>query len=343
LQLIIMSAPVVEIIAPSRLHFGMLSFGQPATRQFGGVGAMIDQPGLRLRISPAEEFAAEGYLNERVHATVERIWERMNGAEATDNPPLPLGEGMASKANVKHLPACRIEVLSSPTEHVGLGTGTQLSLAVAAGLNAFLHRKELEPAALAALAGRGERSAIGTYGFVHGGLLVETGKAPGELLSPMHQRVKLPGAWRFVLICPQDQCGLSGEAERRAFGELPPVLPETTAALLGEVFEELLPAAVARQFERFSESLYRYGYVAGMCFAARQGGPFASPRAAELVRAIRKLGIRGVGQSSWGPTLFALVSNAAEANLLIDRVRPYLSAADTVLVAEPNNSGARIT
>ena len=38
----------VLITAPSRLHFGMLSFGHAEERQFGGVGAMIDAPGLRL-------------------------------------------------------------------------------------------------------------------------------------------------------------------------------------------------------------------------------------------------------------------------------------------------------
>jgi beta-ribofuranosylaminobenzene 5'-phosphate synthase len=343
-----MSPRVVEMFAPSRLHFGMLSFGRPAARQFGGVGAMIDQPGLQLRISPARRFTAEGLLSNRVRATVERIWERLHSGTCADPSPLPLpmGEGMAQEflqANFAHLPPCRIEVLASPSEHVGLGTGTQLSLAVAAGLNAFLGQQSLAPAELAAWTGRGERSAIGTYGFVHGGLLVETGKAPGELLSPLHQRIELPGAWRFVLICPHDQRGLSGEAERRAFDELPPVPPETTATLEREVFEDLLPAAVERDFKRFSESLYRYGYVAGTCFAGRQGGPFASPRAAELIHTIRELGIRGVGQSSWGPTLFALVPSAAEANLFVDRIRQHLSAADTVLVAEPNNTGARIT
>ncbi|MBI3838768.1 MAG: beta-RFAP synthase [Planctomycetia bacterium] len=313
---------VIEITAPSRLHFGLLSFGQPAMRQFGGVGAMIDQPGLRLLISPADRFSPEGRLSERVRATVERI---------------------SSKLRLDTAPACRIEVLTAPGEHVGLGTGTQLSLAVAAGLNAFLGRQELEPAELATLAGRGERSAIGTYGFAHGGMLVETGKAAGEPLSPLHQRVELPDAWRFVLVCPQDQCGLSGDAERRAFRELPPVPLETTARLLNEVFEELLPAAVERQFERFSESLYRYGYAAGMCFADRQGGPFASPRAAKLVRTIRELGIRGVGQSSWGPTLFTLLPSVQGADTFIGRIRQHLSDADTVLVARPNNSGAQIT
>ncbi|HEV3137234.1 MAG TPA: hypothetical protein VGZ26_05005, partial [Pirellulales bacterium] len=305
-------------------------------------------PGLRLRISPAERFVADGLLSKRVGAMVERIWERLESNKCADPCllPLPEGEGIAtwpSHSLSAHLPACRIEVLSSPPEHVGLGTGTQLSLAVAAGLNAFLGRQPLEPAELAAWTGRGERSAIGTYGFAHGGLLVETGKAPGELLSPLHQRIDLPGAWRFVLICPRDQRGLSGEPEHRAFVELPPVPQETTAALLDEVFEQLLPAAVERNFERFGESLYRYGYLAGMCFAARQGGAFASPRAAKLVRTIRELGIRGVGQSSWGPTLFALVPSAAEAIVFSDRIRQHLSADDTVLVAEPNNSGARIT
>ncbi len=363
-----MSVPVIEITAPSRLHFGLLSFGQPAMRQFGGVGAMIDQPGLRLRISPVERFAAEGFMSERVLATVERIWERLESDKRTGSHilplplgegrgeglvwqevphpnPLPKGEGIAQNSlhtTFAHLPACRIEVLSAPAEHVGLGTGTQLSLAVVAGLNAFLGRQELEPAELAALAGRGERSAIGTYGFAHGGLLVETGKTAGEPLSPLDQRVALSGSWRFVLICPQDERGLSGEAERRAFRELPPVPPETTAALLREVFEELLPAAVEQDFERFSESLYRYGHVAGMCFATRQGGPFASPRAADLVRTIRNLGVRGAGQSSWGPTLFALLPSAAEANRLIDRLRQHLSAAESMLIAEPNNLGARI-
>ena len=40
--------PVVRIIAPSRLHFGLWSLGGDGTRRFGGVGAMVQQPALRL-------------------------------------------------------------------------------------------------------------------------------------------------------------------------------------------------------------------------------------------------------------------------------------------------------
>ena len=34
----------VRVRAPSRLHFGLLAFGDSAPRQFGGVVAMIDRP-----------------------------------------------------------------------------------------------------------------------------------------------------------------------------------------------------------------------------------------------------------------------------------------------------------
>ncbi len=313
---------VVEIVAPSRLHFGMFSFGQPGTRQFGGVGAMVQQPGLRLRITRSDHFEAHGPLSQRVVAIADRVARALELVDPR---------------------ACRIEVIAAPPEHVGLGTGTQLALSVAAGLNALRDGAPLEPEALAALSGRAERSAIGTYGFIQGGVIVEPGKLSDERLSPLQARVELPSAWRFVLICPHGTRGLSGEAEQRAFRELPPVPRATTDRLLDEVSRALLPAARAGDFEAFSESLFRFGYEAGQCFAARQAGAFANSRLAQWVRAIHQLGVRGVGQSSWGPTLFALVPSTAAAGDFIERFGEQLDSQDSILVAEPNNSGAQIT
>ena len=39
---------------PSRLHFGLLSWGSKSARQFGGVGLMIDAPGLEIIAQPSE-------------------------------------------------------------------------------------------------------------------------------------------------------------------------------------------------------------------------------------------------------------------------------------------------
>jgi len=313
--------PSVTVTAPSRLHFGLLSFGRPGVRQFGGAGVMVERPGLRLRITPNHSFQAVGPLGERVRAIAERyrrFWE------------------------LSALPGCTVEIVSAPPEHVGLGTGTQLTLAVVAGLDRFRSVEPLDIVELAHLAGRAARSAVGTYGFAQGGLLIEPGKLDCEPVAPLEHRIDLPGAWRIVLVIPARERGLSGDAERAAFGDLPAVSDETTAALVAELAEELIPAATEGQFERFSESLYRYGHAAGMCFAVRQGGPFASPRVAMVVETIRALGVRGVGQSSWGPTVFAVLPNETAAEDLLARLRPQLVDGDQTLVTPVCRSGARI-
>ncbi len=104
-----------------------------------------------------------------------------------------------------------------------------------------------------------------------------------------------------------------------------------------------MPAAASGNFAEFSESLYRYGFQAGMLFAKRQGGPYAGRRAAELVEWVRGEGIRGVGQSSWGPTIFAVLPDAESAADFAVRVEKRFSAAPlSIVVAAPANHGARI-
>jgi beta-ribofuranosylaminobenzene 5'-phosphate synthase len=312
-------ARTVHIATPSRLHFGMFSFGNPAVRQFGGVGVMLHEPSVRLSISAADTFAVAGPLSSRIPPLVDRLCRHWH---------LP------------QPPRCRVKVQAAPPEHTGLGTGTQFDLGVTAGLNAFLGQDPLGAQELAVLSGRGLRSAIGTYGFLHGGLLVESGKSENEPLSPLEHRVELPEAWRFVLIVPRDRRGLAGDAERRAFSQLPPVPAEVTSQLRSEVADELLPAANAAAFERFGESLYRFGHLAGSCFAACQEGAFASERVATLVSAIRGLGVRGVGQSSWGPTVFALVENDVAARQLGERLGSFLVSDETWQIARPTSRGA---
>jgi beta-ribofuranosylaminobenzene 5'-phosphate synthase len=317
-----MPGRIVQVFAPSRLHFGMFSFGQPGVRQFGGVGMMIRAPGLRLKITPAEKLCAVGPFEDLLLAHAQVVQKSISCGE-------PL--------------ACRLELTTAPRAHVGLGSGTQLALAVAAGLNAFCGGSPKPVAELARIVGRGKRSAIGTYGFAHGGLLVEAGKTADDEISPLVARVELPAEWRVVLICPRRMTGLSGEAERIAFERLPPVPVETTERLCREVLLELLPAAVAGDFEHFSDALYRFGHAAGMCFAGQQCGAFASDRIHTIVRRTVSLGARGVGQSSWGPSVFAVLPNVSTAESFVERFRGEGEVDDLeITVVEPDNRGAQI-
>ena len=198
---------------------------------------------------------------------------------------------------------------------------------------------------LARAVGRGRRSAIGTHGFAQGGLLFELGQQSRRPLAELADRVELPEAWRVVLLMPTGAAGLCGDEENDAFRQLPPVPSRVTRQLLREVRQSMLPAAHSADLEAFGESVYRYGVQAGMCFARQQGGPFASPLLQQWVDAIRRRGVQGVGQSSWGPTLFAFLPDEDAAGQFVDWFRRDVLTAATsasVTVAQVANHGARI-
>lgn len=311
---------VITVTAPSRLHFGLFGLQQEAGRIYGGVGAMVDQPAVKLRVRGSAGFECTGALADRVRVFAQR-WTEFNF--------------------LSHVPYCRIEVLEAPPNHVGLGVGTQLGLSVAAGLNAFTGLPAAGPQEMALSVGRGQRSAIGTYGFVMGGLIVERGKLPGEPISALDCRIDLPEEWRFVLLRPVGWQGLSGKQEEQAIGELPRVSDEMTERLIAIARDELIPAAATENFPQFAESLYQFGHLAGSCFAARQGGPYNGPVLTKLIQWLRSRGYAGVGQSSWGPTLFAAVPDQHSAIVLADLLqRSHPEGPLEVTIAAPSNRGA---
>jgi beta-RFAP synthase len=312
----------VQVSAASRLHFGMVSFGSTGVPQFGGVGVMIDEGALQLTFEPANQFSATGPLAPRIYAAMPAICERLD---------------------LDGVPDCKINVCRAPGEHLGLGTGTQLHLSLAAGLSAWLGRSYSAPEELVGWAGRAARSSVGSYGFLEGGLIVERGKISDEPLGQLAARRELPAGWCFGLICPPGERGLSGEGEQQAFRELPPIPLERTEELWTLVFKRMLPALDAHDFGAFSEALTWFNHVSGLGFAARQRGAYASPRIAELVETIRGLGVRGIGQSSWGPTVFALFEHEQSARDFQQRLAAQHSAFGPMRIAQPCNTPAEIT
>jgi beta-ribofuranosylaminobenzene 5'-phosphate synthase len=316
----------VEVVAPARLHFGLWSLGCPPeagpdARQFGGVGVMICHPAVRLRIEPAGQWTVQGQQTQRVETFAQR-WAAYYG---------------------RRLPDCRVTLCEAPPPHAGLGSGTQLALSVAAGLSRFCQMPMPHLSELARSVGRARRSAVGTYGFALGGLIVERGKAPHELLSPLEYRVVLPPAWHFVLVRPLGMEGLAGSQEADALAQLPPVPPRVTQELIDRVRHEMVPAALCGDFATFSESVYAYGRQAGTCFAPLQGGPYNGSVLTALVERLRHLGIRGVGQSSWGPTVYALTASRDEAERLASQLT-HLSDLPPleVQVTHPASRGASL-
>lgn len=312
----------VHVSAPCRLHFGLLRAAHTEGPAFGGLGLMLAAPRVELTASAAPDWQITGPQRERVAAIARAA--------------------LAQAPRERRPDALHIHVAELPPLHHGLGVGTQLALAVAAAVRQLAGLPPAEASTLAAVAGRGARSAIGSHGFVHGGLIWECGRRPPDRLAPLADRVALPEAWRVLLVTPGDPAGLSGVAERDAFAALEPTPPAAVEELTSLAEGQILPAARAGDLESFGEGVYRYGRRSGELFASVQGGVYATPAICRCVAALRSLGIAGVGQSSWGPTVFAVVQSAAAAREAADALA-VRGAAAAIQAAAVDNRGAVLT
>lgn len=316
----------VVVYTGSRLHFGPLSHGAAAGRYFGGVGTMIDDPGCALAVRHASQDELSGPAQAVERAA--RLLERYRRS--------PLGNRAAAGYQVQ-----MSEVIPA---HGGFGSGTQFNLALARAVTALDRPWPVDVHDLAALTGRGARSALGIHGFEQGGFLVEAGKEVAEAVSPLVARVEFPAAWRWLLITPEDSAGLSGEREIEAFQQLPPMPDATTGRLCQIALMQVLPSLVEQRFDAFSEALFEFGRTVGEYFAPVQGGVYADPRMACLAEALRRRGLHGVGQTSWGPTLFALCKSTDEAREVAGEIEEDERYAECVVrIAKGLNRGAMVS
>jgi len=293
----------IRLEAPSRLHFGPLCWKPGAARRFGGLGLMVERPGLVARAEPAEAWSFAGPLRERVERVVSAL--RANWPTPESEPP-----------------PSRLVVERVPQEHVGLGTGTQLALTVAKAVASRAGWTEASAVQLAELVGRGVRSGVGIHGFEHGGLIVEGGHGPSGGLPPLIVRKRLPDDWFVLLIIPPGRTGPHGQAEQAAFERLPPMPESLVDHLCRLVLIELLPAVEERDLPRFGAVLTAIQQEVGHWFEPAQGGTFGGQEGNAMIATLKNAGLVGVGQSSWGPTLYGFsAEDAATREMIAEAIR----------------------
>jgi beta-RFAP synthase len=257
--------------------------------------------------------------------------------------------GRAQEFARRYLEAARIQggahlkIEHAIPAHAGLGSGTQLALATARAL-AELYGQSREPLTLARQVGRGLRSAIGTWTFALGGFVLEGGRRTGEdAVAPLISRLPIPPQWRAVIVIPEGQPGLSGAAESEAFRRLP--LPEEREVerVAHLVLMQLLPALADGDLIAFGAALTEVQRVTGGWFAPAQGGRFAPGASGELVQHLSEFGALGVGQSSWGPTVYGLVPHQDAARDLAQRMRAHLGGRGLVFETPFSERGALVS
>ncbi|NLA04271.1 MAG: hypothetical protein GX881_00980, partial [Firmicutes bacterium] len=136
----------------ARLHLGHLDLNGSMGRYYGGIGLAINQPRLEVLVEKQEGLTlASKYSDKRVEIIAQKYIDFYD------------------------LPGAKIEILQVIPTHCGLGSGTQLALALGLAITR-VYGLHPPPAELARVTDReGSRSGIGVAAFEQGGVLVDGG------------------------------------------------------------------------------------------------------------------------------------------------------------------------
>jgi beta-RFAP synthase len=311
----------VYVKTPARLHLGLIDLNGDLGRMFGGIGVGIDKPNVIIEAQPAENLTVTGQETELATALVKRFFTAF-----------PV-KGSA-----------HVNVKAAIPAHVGLGSGTQFSLAIATAL-AKLFGINASPPQLALVMGRAQRTGVGTAIFQKGGFVVDGGKKThtDAGFPPLIYRQPFPTDWRFVVAVPNVQKGLSNSEETSAFKKLPPMQADAVAKICRLTMLKLLPALAEQDIESFGEALTSIQVLTGEYFAHVQGGTYSNEEVAETLEFIKGIGVYGFGQSSWGPAVYGVVKQE-DAKEALKKVKAYLvkGVGGEAFVAKGNNKGATI-
>jgi beta-ribofuranosylaminobenzene 5'-phosphate synthase len=282
---------MTRVTTGCRLHFGLLrlpsapDWADSGIRFYGGAGLMIEEPRLVVTVDRASNWNATGPLSARALGAARRYADARRCQD--------------------QIAVC---VEGSPPEHVGLGVGTQLELAVAAGINRELDlHPELQE--VARVMGRGKRSAVGVHGFALGGFIVDQGKRRPHELSGV-ERLGFPETWRVLVLTPPKPSPWFGEPEAAAFA----VIGEQYDARMERLLcESMAPAIAQRDFTSFTSAVADYNRSAGRYYQAALRRGHADFGADRLIDWLTRNGAAGAGQSSWGPTAYGFFENPERA------------------------------
>jgi beta-ribofuranosylaminobenzene 5'-phosphate synthase len=310
----------IKVSAPARLHLGFIDLNGSLGRKYGSIGLAVDQPATVLTIREATKFQAKGLEARRAEATLRRFSDLY-----------------------AHGRPYAVDITEAIPAHAGLGSGTQLALAIGAAV-LELSGTIVSTQSLGEVVERGARSAIGITAFDRGGFIVDGGRGVSSHAPPTVVRLDFPPEWRAILVLDPRDVGVHGDKESAAFTALPDFPEALSGHLCRLTLMRLLPGIVEKDIAAFGSALSEIQSIVGKHFSAAQGGEsWSSPAVGRIVRRLGEAGATGLGQSSWGPTGFAFVESEAAAHRLYSSLVEEAKAnALDLKIVQGRNTGAVI-
>ena len=298
---------------------GFFDLTASSQRKFAGVGLTIESPVTQVEVTRSKHLAIDAKSRENVAKIIENLIKSFN---------------LVNNFSVR--------ILQAIPEHSGLGSGTQMALSLGIALNQ-LFGLNLTIEQIARDAMRGKRSGIGIGAFTQGGFMVDSGKntdIPTEDIPSIAARYSFPNNWHVLLVLDSSHTGIHGLAEQNAFQILKPA-PHSLRAMLEE---QMLPALQRADLLEFGAGMQALQAYNGDYFSSIQGGRYASNDVAEVLDWLQKNGAVCVGQSSWGPTGFAVLETLQQAENLQVQAQLAFSVKPNISfeITRGKNTGATI-
>lgn len=269
----------------SRLHVALIDMNGGLGRVDGGLGLALNEPAVEVEAEPSDTLEASGPMSDRVREAAARVVEEVRGDPV------------------------RLRVTRGYPQHVGLGSGTQASLAAGTAAS-LLNDEELSVREVARITGRGGTSGIGVAAFEAGGFILDGGhrweEKEGFLPSssspapppPVLSRLTFPD-WEVAVLVPEGT-GAHGAREASIFEEQCPVPAGEVERLSRLSLMKLLPSVAEADFPAFRDAISE---VQELGFKRRELD--LKPESTRLVEEMHARGC-AAGMSSFGPAVYAV-------------------------------------
>ncbi|WP_083756336.1 hypothetical protein [Hyperthermus butylicus] len=303
----------VRISTGARIHLGFYGLCRSHGRILGGMGLAVDGVGYTVKARAGRD-GVTGCQSHRVREILEKAVNDLNAL------PGPVS----------------VKVETCIPEHVGLGSTTQLTLAIYAAVGLLAGKSIRESVEVAA---RGPYSGIGVGTFLYGGFIVDAGVRIGSRLARPVFRAEFPSEWRIVAVIPETEWRVAEGPKEDAMVELPEGSKELCSRAMEALLRLIAPGIAEKDFDLFTNGVEMIQRLTGEYFSGVQGGLYCCSESEEAARLIHSLGGRGVGQSSWGPLVYGFFPSEEKAlKAYAGLVERY--GEERVLLLRPRNRGA---
>jgi beta-ribofuranosylaminobenzene 5'-phosphate synthase len=325
------------IKTPSRLHLTLIDLNGSVGRIDGGVGLTIENPNFILRSEIQDSGIEINFEN--------KIYNKKIKDEYSDK------IGNAAKKMVEYLKiqnGYNFLVKEIYPPHSGLGSGTQISLAVGKSI-LNLNNMDMKSSQIAKIVGRGGTSGIGVIAFDYGGLIIDGGhrinEKPDFLPSsasyaspaPLIARYDFPEEWKIIVAIPHVPAGASGSKEVNIFQNYCPIPLKEVQKLSHVMLMKMMPAIVEEDISSFGDSINQIQNIGFKKIELELQHPLVH----NLIKNMSLAGACGVGMSSFGPTVYAFTDNNSKKISRIAR-DTMKDIGGKVIITKAQNNGALV-